>query len=370
MQTINTETYTLVYPNRVVYAFTPALFTITSLVGHLKARISVAGKDSGSFTEERDLRNGSVTFDISRYLQLLYRDVDFRNISYVGFRASTTSPFVIEASVNITLLGVGNSPAQVMTGDLYFDVIWGVMTSSSNSLGIKQLRWFVNYPMTCCIPARDNTEFSWGGVVDEPLGDPKESGGSQYFRKEWVLPMVNDWEGYVPSRNPIKLTVNDTERVAGDNITIGSYECLIIPDFSTCGVYLRWVDELGCYRYYLLRETGYSTTAKESETWESGAVVNPLTFDNTVNVPSTSRQLLTRQHSRTLTAQSATEDDVKLLRTLIASPIIEEYAGVNESGIPLWRRVAVKAGSISDNFEHLQNVSVTIEEAVVETQTL
>lgn len=370
MQTITTEEYSIEYPNKVVYAFTPALVRVTSLVGHLKARIEVAGADVGSYYETRDLRNGSATFDISRFLQLLYIDnaADFRNISYVDVENSSASPTVLEAQVSVSFSG---GVADVFAEDMMFDVVWGVMTSSERSTPPERLRWFVNFPQTIHLALRDSSALVWGDYVYEPLADPKETGGSQYFRKEWVLPAVPSWMGYIQeSSNPIRFGIYDTEVVSGDYITKGNFTCIVTPDFSQCGVYLRWIDELGRYQYFLFRETGYTTTSKEVEKWESGEMVNPLTFDNTVNVPTTKRQLLSRQHSRTLTAQGVNEDEVKLLRTLIASPVVEEYAGEDENGIPQWRKVSIKAGNIADTFEHVQNVVVTIEEAVIQTQMI
>ena len=358
------------YPNATHFAFIPAIvrFTLATSSNITGFRLIITS-DNGEIgiKDERSVFNGQCAFDIQRALQMLFAEVEHSHIGYN--EAFTDSPLKATAQVAVYTL-----TASVMTAYTVFsiDAIWGTISARESSGGIMRRKWFVRYPFTVDVFAKNGTSF-------DVLIDGKQSDIMFYNHNE-------DAEGATPYHryllNPARVidpsTVARSVHIAvphslvlkNDEEAVGMVGYTLDIDRNANGVYLRWIDQQGRYCYYLFKEIGSASTVSASSTWERNDINVPTAYIDGVNIETPVRQSLSRKKTRSLGAKLVDSETYDFLLTLAQSVVVDVFDGYDANDAPLWHRVNIVAGSYEKTTKHYQDFIFLIEEPAQSAQML
>lgn len=358
------------YPNATHFAFVPAIVRFTSAASSdITGFRLIIASDGGTVVvkDERLVFNGQCTFDIQRALQMLFAEVEHSRIGYG--EAFTDSP--LKATAQVTIYALVSSVATEM-GRFGIDAIWGTISARESSGGIMRRKWFVRYPFTVDVFAKNGTSF-------DVLIDGKQSDIMFYNHDE-------DAEGATPYHryllNPARVidpsTVAHSVHIAvphslvlkNDEEAVGMVAYTLDIDRSANGVYLRWIDQQGRYCYYLFKEIGSASTVSTSSTWERNDMNVPTAYIDGVNVETSVRQSLSRKKTRSLGAKLVDSETYDFLLTLAQSVVVDVFDGYDANDAPLWHRVNIVAGSYEKTTKHCQDFIFSIEEPAQSAQTL
>ena len=144
------------YPNATHFAFVPAIFKITKIpTTYDKLEMVLTDRQAQqSYSEEREPFNGAAYFDVRRYLQLLFNNVAQGVIDYS--KAFVDSP--LKKNIYATIYWYRNG-SQFYLGTFGIDAIWGTISARESSGGIMRRKWFVRYPFTVDVFAKNGTSF-------------------------------------------------------------------------------------------------------------------------------------------------------------------------------------------------------------------
>lgn len=357
------------YPNATHFAFVPAIIKVTG-VPAIRNGLGVTVYDPAtgrSYHEDREPHNGSACFDIRRYLQILFSDLEHSRIDYS--RTFGDSPLMREARVTVYWYS-GNSLQALITFSV--SVIWGAISARESSGGIMRRRWFVHYPFTVDVYAQNGTSFDV--QIDGKQPDV------MFYNHEADAPGATPYHRYL--LNPAKIidpsTVARSVHIAvphslvlnNDVESVGLVAYTLDIDRSTTGVYLRWIDRQGRYCYYLFKEIGRATTIAAASTWERNDMVATTAYVDGVNIESPARQHLTQKTTRSLGAKLVDSETFDFLLTLARSVVVDVFDGYDVCGRPQWHRVNVVPGSYEKSAKHYQDFIFSIEEPAQSAQTL
>lgn len=371
MRTLTNNNYTMHYPNATHFAFVPAVVRLTDISAYQQASVTVASTTNGrTYTETREVHNGSVYFDIQRAIQMCFDEVERATIDYgVAFN---DSPLKHSVKVTTKLTGEGGS---IQPTAYYIDALWGAIRVGESSGGELRRRWFVNFPFSVDVFTKYGDEFDI--TVDDGRSDgviyynqePNADGATEYRRALLAPAHIFD---VAPTTQNIHIALphgivlkDDTE---SNGLTAYTLD-IDRTEQSDNNVYLRWVDSQGRYEYYLFKQMGddYEYTAGA---WERNEVDIPTAYVQGQNVASGMRQAFTQSIGMTLGAKLVDAQTLDYLLTLLGSPIVDMFAGYDDNDTPLWRRVNVSPSKFQRTTKPLQDFSVQIVVPSLNLQTL
>lgn len=357
------------YPNATHFAFVPAIIKITGIPAKYDG-LGVTVYDPATeahYTEIREPFNGAGRFDIRRYLQILFGDLKHSRIDYDPMFAD--SPLKRTARITVHWYA-GNSQQALITFDV--DALWGAISARESSGGIMRRTWFVRYPFTVDIFAKNGTSFDV--QVDGKRSDvmfynhnANATGATPYHRY-----LMNPAKAIDPSTvaHSVHIAVPHSLVLKNDEEVVGMVGYTLNIDRSTSGVYLRWIDRQGRYCYYLFKEIGSASAVSASSTWERGDMNTPTAYVGGVNVETPVRQHLNCKATRSLGAKLVDSETFDFLLTLTRSVVVDVFDGYDESNAPQWHRVNVVAGSYEKTAKHYQDFIFSIEEPAQSAQML
>lgn len=372
MSRIYTNGYRIDYPNELAYAGMPAIVRVSQLdTAYIGVGITIKVGEN-YYTETRTPYNGEVVFDISRYMQLAFvgktLGYDYTNIEYQVRKSELSQPI----SVVVQLTDSDES-----TTALSFDT-----TALFGNIGINQAnggqkivrRWFTRFPQTIDFYIDGNKEM-WFGTSDSEIDLEKEPrvGLSQVFVN--LSPNFFAENPNAPTfiaGDKTNIVYCRSKYLVGDEVIDSYTRYRLLLDHRESGVYLRWLDHLGHWCYYLFTPTGRNYTTKETQSWQDGILRNNLAPENGVFIASGQQhQQLSQQESISLGVKLVDAETYDFLLTLTNSPIVEVFVNADDYGAdnaitPLWERVSIVAGSYARTSAHLQDFTVSI---VRNTQT-
>lgn len=356
------------YPNATHFAFVPAIIKATGIPAEYDGLgVTVHDPATGTrYHEEREPLHCAVHFDIRRYLQLLFGDTEHSRIAYG--QAFVDSPLERTAEVTVYWSG-GTSRQELLT--FAMDAIWGAVSARESSGGIMRRRWFVRYPFSVDVYARNGTSFDV--QVDGRRSDlmfycheADAAGATPYHR--YLLDPARLLNAAAIDRT-VHLAVPHSLVLKDDDEAVGMVAYTLDVDRSAEGVYLRWIDRQGRYSYYLFREVGSAATMTASA-WERSGTGVPTAYAGGVNVETPVRQTLTRRRTRTLGAKLVDRETYDFLLTLAQSVVVDAFDGWDADGAPRWHRVNVVAGGYEKTPKHYQDFVCSIEEPAQDAQML
>nr|DAN89899.1 MAG TPA: hypothetical protein [Caudoviricetes sp.] len=130
----------------------------------------------------------------------------------------------------------------------------------------------------------------------------------------------------------------------------------LIPEECTEGIYLRWIDKHGFIRYYLFKVSDITnTTSNKGEELQFDFHAAGRIFSG-----------MSRQQSKEfvksykLHVPLVDKDKFDFLEGAYSSPIVDYYAGKDDSGNDVWCPVNVQVGSLVRTQKHLQDFTMVV----------
>lgn len=287
------------YPDAVVAAFARNPIMIEGFTGS-SVEIKVANNDTGKVVTDRRSPFGSeVFFDLAYYLQVMFNQDGLNEVDYSGVSESMTNSF----GVVITL-----SASNIISFNVV--AVWASELQKEN----ESLRMFEGYPFTV------------GVFSDEPHSVKVGSNNYSFDAGQHTIPMSGSGVVSVSTSSGKNRTINVTQH-CGE------------------GIYLRWVDKLGIFRYWLFAKGNVTNNITASETFRR---------KNTgldIGVKKASKEVGT---SVEICAPLASEAEYGYLLGISASPFVEMYNNGE------WVEVTIEPGEIIRERTSLQDFIVTL----------
>jgi len=137
----------------------------------------------------------------------------------------------------------------------------------------------------------------------------------------------------------------------------------------TKGIYLRWINHLGEYCYYLFQKNVRSNAVKNDEV----NIINYLrSVDYSDNYHEGTGYTLSKsgQKSIKLYEHLADEELYRHLESLIESVYVDMFTGYDEYNNPQWLRVNISDGTLSRDRNILQDFECILLLPVLQNQSL
>ena len=351
MRTEQTVNSTIKYPDEICFAFNPQILSFEYPIGFENFTITVSGNGK-QFTDTRDLivkENILIgEIDISYYLQMLF------NIKRDG-KINNTS---ISAHVDIIVFG-GNT-----IEEFYFetDVIWGAIAIGETFNASQKLTWFKNLPFTFSVysPAGVSIISKIDGAANQNTGDYTENGVTQQELIHYnPMDFVQDAQQNAVINFGGNGVINTFSFTFSYTFKLEKIEpfVLIELEVSECtnGMYLRWIDRHGFYKYYLFDRSNLAR-----QTANNGEELNVEYFALGKFYNGISRQEKTEQHTRNLSASLIDNETYNLLVGILSSPLVDMYMGKDNDNNDVWLPVNITAGTRTEISAHLQDFEISI----------
>lgn len=383
MRKISTQSGSRVceFPNTVHFANVPAIVRVywdpdLDLYIPETVTIQLSDIDARIYTEYRSVYNREVVFDIRRFMQTAFAELDIDVVNYSG-GMWVVNPNYRSVDAIVTYKDANDN--SVIVASFTVDAVFGNIERGESTGGNIRRRWFINYPFTLDFYVKQGDAFNL--IVDgadrpgvnfatDEIPAPSPLRASGYYRrllniKELIDPFTIDKNlrlsqpfGYV--------TKNDVESAG-----IVTYDVDIDRTPADCkkGVYLRWIDNLGRFCYWLFKDLGTSDAVTGSS-FVAAELRNPLIYEDNLNRGTDVRQSFARAKTRNLGAKSVDRETFDFLLTLISSPFVDMFDGYNENDVPQWHRVNVAPGTVAKSTKPRQDFTAAIVEPTQLTQSL
>ena len=368
------------YPNSVHFSNVPALvrvyWTADDGVTFIPETITIqlSDPDGRTYTEYRNVYNLEVVFDVRRFMQTAFAELNLDVVNYNGAMWTRNYNFrTISAVVTYT----DNNNATVVVASFSVDSVFGNIERGESTGGNVRRRWFVNYPFTLDFYCRRGEMFDLvvDGAQRPGVNFPQEqilstTTASGYSRallnvKELIDPFTIEHAfrlsqpfGYV-SKNDVETEGILTYNVEVDRTPAKAEKC----------VYLRWIDNQGRFCYWLFKDLGTSDAVAASS-FVSADIINPVIYNGGMNRGTEVRQSFARTKTRTLGAKSVDRETFDFLLTLASSPFVDIFDGYDDNDVPQWHSVNVSAATISKSTKPRQDFTIAVVEPSQLTQSL
>ena len=297
-QTING--ITLVYPESPCDIFGPAVIRMQGTANRLQLDVSGGGN---SFTVT--YKNVSAV-DISEYLQGTFsslsmgQDIDYNDRVNYSELAQT---------VNITAKALDADGTVLAQFDIELFCIWGAPVKTGRMGAGNKITWFRNFPMTVTIYAPTD------GSIVVAEGEAVAIPSTPSLINVTMPTGTTDTE----------FLVQRSYQRAGRFVWIDEY--VIKTDDTDEGVYLRWVDREGAWRYWLFKAV--------DETRQAASVYGAwhrIDFNNYDHVDgwqgsSGRRQNFSRNDVLPLCAPLVDQGTFDMLQDVTTSPCVDMFIG-------------------------------------------
>lgn len=368
------------YPNSVHFSNVPALVRVYWTQGGGTVfipetiTIQLSDPDGRTYTEYRNVYNLEVVFDVRRFMQTAFAELNLDVVNYNGGMWTRNYNFrTISAVVTYT----DNNNATVVVASFSVDSVFGNIERGESTGGNVRRRWFVNYPFTLDFYCRRGGMFDLvvDGAQRPGVNFPQEqilstNTASGYSRallnvKELIDPFTIEHAfrlsqpfGYV-SKNDV-----ETEGILTYNVEVDR-----TPANAEKRVYLRWIDNQGRFCYWLFKDLGTSDAVAASS-FVSADIINPVIYNGGMNRGTEVRQSFARTKTRTLGAKSVDRETFDFLLTLASSPFVDIFDGYDANDVPQWHTVNVSAATISKSTKPRQDFTIAVVEPAQLTQSL
>lgn len=221
MREANINSISVSYPDAVVAAFGRNPIVISGLTGTYAEMVVSNGTDS--VTEKRSPFADECFFDLSYYLQVLFKQSSLGNVNY-----DNTSESGLSASYNVTLTFYDGSTS-LGTHSFSIMALWASAVSNVN----EYLTMFTGYPFTI-------------GIHSDGTYKGSMNGSSYTFNKSaaYSIPVTSEGIFYLSDASGTTIKMVKIKEQCGD------------------GIYIRWIDRFGVYRYWLFRQGEASASIK------------------------------------------------------------------------------------------------------------
>ena len=338
---------TIKYADAVGFAFLPCIIRASgSGVASIETTIS---RETKAHTYSVEAFADSCIMDYREYVQALFDGISFGNLDYS--RESQKSN--LGATFNISVKVKNREGSDLATFSYTTFYVWGAMRAGETWNGRKKLTWFTHFPFSFGIymsEADDLLVYADGRITSKLI---ELAGQGIYEITSKVLKAgaksysIKDYGGKIQ-----QATFDTTFDFTFYLKTSSMYTELasIKADNTEKGIYLRWVDRHGFYRYWLFTQ-GDESRAISSDT--SFLRNNLGEYDDTIFGylgANGRRQGYGREDTIPLCAPLVDSETFDFLQDLATSPVVDMYLGSNK-----WQSVTIKAGTYTKTTAELQD---------------
>ena len=333
MRQVTTSGVTLKYPDAVGFAFNPCL-----LVADNTSRMDIVvsnGTDDIAMTYYGF--NGNAYADIRAYVQALFDEKTFGNLTYASVQKITTGQSLY---INVTATTVGGTTVTFSPITVFY--IWGGLKIGAQEVfnGYRHLTYFANYPFTLGVYTTGATSIKFGSNSRSISGQgiwnvvPNIAAGT----KEVI---VRDNNGTVQNVT-FDTTFDFTFHLSGgtSNQAIAT---ITVDNEANEGYYLRWLNRQGMWCYWLFKEgAGKYQSAVDGEYWRN----NIIAYDQSYGYQG--GQVRYQSHNRQevipVCVPLVDRETWMYLLDVISSPLVDLYTGTS-NGVEQWVSVNIQAGT-------------------------
>ena len=337
---------TIKYADAVGFAFLPCIIKASgSGVASIETTIS---RETMAHTYSVEAFADNCIMDYREYVQALFDGISFGNLDYTKVSQQNK----LGAAFNISVKVKNSEGSDLATFSYTTFYVWGTMRAGETWNGHKKLIWFTHFP------------FSFGFYLNEAsqilVG---YEGAPNKLVKPGIAGIVDINASVLPSKarywniydydGKIELgTFTDVFDLTFAMASGGKQSLLarIERNDTEKGIYLRWVDRHGFYRYWLFTQ-GDESSAISSDT---SFIRNNLgEYDDTIFGylgANGRRQGYSREDTIPLCAPLVDSETFDFLQDLASSPVVDMYLGDNN-----WQSVTIKAGTYTKTTAELQD---------------
>lgn len=295
------------YPDETVAVFARNPITVKGYTG-TGVEMTITDGDR-EITDKRSLFGNGCFFDLTYYMTVMY-DIKHGNVDYGSISDSGMAKVF-----TVTMHFLNGSTVE---NTFSFDVlgVWGAVMGSVN----ESLVMFDGYPFTV-------------GVLSTSTIDRLRVNG-----EETVLGAVGAFNVPVTDDSTVELM-----RLAGSVHMV--YKYIKVKKQCGSGIYLRWVDRSGVYRYWLFKQGDVTTKTENGQSFSR----SNMGFGEGIE-----RMSKKVGSSVEVCAPLVDGDTFAFLLECASSPLVDMYSDGE------WVPVNVESGSIVREREALQDFIVTI----------
>lgn len=338
---------TIKYADAVGFAFLPCIIKASgSGVASIETTIS---RETKAHTYSVEAFADSCIMDYREYVQALFDGISFGNLDYS--RESQKSNLGATFNILVKVKNSDGSNLAIFSYTTFY--VWGAMRSGETWNGRKKLTWFTHFPFSFGIymsEADDLLVYADGRITSkliELAGQGIFEITSKVLKAGAKSYSIKDYGGKIQ-----QATFDTTFDFTFYLKTSSKYTELAVikTDNTEKGIYLRWVDRHGFYRYWLFTQ-GDESRAISSDT---SFVRNNLgEYDDTIFGylgANGRRQGYGREDTIPLCAPLVDSETFDFLQDLTSSPVVDMYLGGNK-----WQSVTIKAGTYTKTTAELQD---------------
>lgn len=331
------ETIEVQYPDELCFAFNRNEVVMTSDYERVVFEFS---SGTVKFSDQRDSFNKKVSIDISLYLQLFF---DVKESELIGSKKITVA--IKDVDGNFILR-------------FYLNCVWGVMNIGEVYNDSYKLTWFKNYPQTFSLFVTDT--YAMRQEDSSRATSYILNSGLQHLALSDVFPTAKK-TAQLSIGSSVTAVFDYTYDTTFTSATAKTIDVEVNDD--DCGVFLRWIDRHGFYRYWLFKE-GAMTYKATDKGVETDIPTSKLSESLTLYYGMTRKQGKELTVQKSICASLVDEDTFTMLTTLLSSPMPSLWTGSE------WIPIAVVAGSSTRASDVLQDFEVQIILPSIITQSL
>ena len=337
---------TIKYADAVGFAFLPCIIKASgSGVASIETTIS---RDTRAHTYSVEAFADNCIMDYREYVQALFDGISFGNLDYT--KVSQQSNLGAEFNISVKVKNSEGSDLAAFSYTTFY--VWGAMRAGETWNGHKKLTWFTHFPFTFGFYLNTASQILVG-YEGAPNKLVKTGIAGIVDINTSVLPnKARYWNIYDYDGN-IELGTFDNSFDLTFSLTTGGKQSLLLRidrDDTESGIYLRWIDRHGFYRYWLFTQ-GDESRAISSDT---SFVHNNLgEYDDTIFGylgANGRRQGYGREDTIPLCAPLVDSETFDFLQDLASSPVVDMYLGGDK-----WQSVTIKAGTYTKTTAELQD---------------
>lgn len=334
-------TYTLKIADELTFAFNPFIFVVSG--DYLASAVFTITDGTTTQTDTRQANNGEIYADLRAYVQALFDGTQYGGQTLDESQDSMTAT-AKSVTMSIQVINTDNNTSDATSFSSV--VVWGAIRWGETFNARHDVMWFTNFPFTLPYYAvnGDLLRVSIDGGMTQTLTTFNADGIYQI-----VLPtgasreiQVIDEDGLVQATFDSTFDYTFRYYINPDSIVskVG------IDNDADEGIYLRWVDRFGMYRYWLFKEGDQSLkVTSNGEYVRNNILATEMTYG--YNMSLLREQLRTSQKTSPICAPLVDDDTFDLLTTLAESAVVDMYIGKNSNNENMWLPVIVQAGTFT-----------------------
>lgn len=359
MRTLSRGGVTLKYPDEIGFAFNPCLIVVTgSGVGSME--LEMTGEDGTVVNDQRDAFSGGCYAEVREYVQSFFNPDGYGVVSYQSRERAKTGQRIL---------------FRVIAGGETFDFsvfyVWGAMKPGGQEVynGPKVLGAWVGYPFTVGV-------FVSGADTVNFVRTSGSTSVSISGIGVWNIPLevvnVGDLYYVTSGGSGIRQATFDdtfdlTFRLAPwDNGN--SLRVRVMEDVED-GMYLRWIDRHGFYRYWLFEKGARRhSVGNEGQFLRNNIISEDMEYGYQGGLGR--QMIMTREEIVPVCAPLVDGDTWDMLADMVSSPFVDMFTGYGSDGVPRWVSVQAQEGTITKDRVVLQDFEAGVKMPDVPIQRL